>query len=793
MLRRLRSKLLTLGVSLVVATQLGTLVSLLVNVDREGAVTASERLDTGDARLNEYMRQRSTSLRAAAATVTSQRKFVAAFAARDMQKVAAILGEHRKGLDADFAVLIDRHGSVLAASGQALPESLSLPELPGRASDDGIARSSRALNGIVYEMFTTPVTEHRPAAWISLAFAIDDQLALQLKSQTGLEISLLTNRNDSTHPIAKTLTPSVPGGNATDIDAEFAAIDLQAPNSGTVKIAGQAFMTRQRPFINGSTQVMILLQEPVAAATVPYDAARKVTIALGLFALLIAMIGATTLSAEVTRAVQRFTAAVRRIGTGDYSDVLGIDGSQELADLAAAINSMQIDIAKREEQLVYEAQFDRITGLPNRHLANQRLQQAIRKFGGGSCPISVVIVGLNCLPEINASFGHDIGDATLEGAAEKLRETVGREHTLARLEADDFLIIMEDVKPAVAAATAEDVIRSVGAGLSVRGVNIGVDASAGICAFPDAGMEAEQLLLHAAVAKADARRTANRISLYQDGREDRHVRQLILLGDLKRAIQNDELKLYLQPRVNLADGDVCGAEALARWDHPTLGFLPPQDFLSIAEQSGNLSLISHWALAAAIRECRLWIEDGLSLPVSVNLSGNDLQDPELIPYIVDSLQDHDLDPRHLSIEVSETALLHNFEQAASVMQGLQEMDVRISIDDFGTGQSSLMRLKHLPANELQIARSFVKELPNNLQDVAIVQSVIELAHRMNLSVSAKGLESRPAMSWLADQGCEIAQGYFISRPMPAETFSQWVTHYNVDATAYVSVLEAISR
>ena len=305
-------------------------------------------------------------------------------------------------------------------------------------------------------------------------------------------------------------------------------------------------------------------------------------------------------------------------------------------------------------------------------------------------------------------------------------------------------------------------------------------------------MDADQLLLHAAVAKTDAQHTLDRICLYHEGREDRHVRQLTLLNDLKRAIQNDELKLYLQPKVKLADGDVCGAEALARWDHPVLGFLPPRDFISIAEQSGNLSLISHWAIEAAIRECRLWIEDGLDLPVSVNLNGNDLRDPQLTPYILDSLRDHDLDPRYLTIEISETALIQNFEQAAGVMQSLQDTGIRISIDDFGTGQSSLMRLKLLPADELQIARSFVKELPDNLKDVAIVRTAIYLAHRMNLQVSAKGLESRPAMSWLAEQGCEIAQGFFISRPMPAETFSQWVSHYNVDVTAYVSVLEAIS-
>ena len=780
MLRRLRSKLLTLGVSLVVATQLGTLVSLLINVDRDAAINASANLDTGDARLNEFMRQRSAGLRDALGAAATDRKFIGAFAARDMQKITAVLGRHADRLEADFAVLIDQQGAILTAAGRQLPASMSFPELPARVSDDGVNRSSRELDGIVYEMLTIPVTDHRPSAWISLALPIDADLAGQLKNQTGLEISLFTRTNDTTDLIATSLTGSGKTVKSADIGAEFADLDLRSPHSGTLKIANQTFVSRQRPFIHGSEQAIILLKEPVAAATVPYDAVRKFTIALGLIALLIAMLGATALSREVTRALLRLTTSIRRIGAGEYGETIQADESQELADLAAAVNAMQTDVAKREELLTYEAQFDRITGLPNRYQASQYLEHSIKCLGASNKPLSVMIVGLNCLQEISASFGRTISDAMLVQAAEELRATVGSEHTLARLNGDDFLIIMEGIMPAVAAKTAGNLLQSIGAGLSVRGVNIGIDASVGICAFPDAAMDADQLLLHAAVAKTDAQHTPDRICLYHEGRENRHVRQLTLLNDLKRAIQNDELKLYLQPKVQLADGDVCGAEALARWDHPILGFLPP----GISSPLPNNPAICRSSVTGPSRPPFANVDYGSKMgwtcTVSVNLNGNDLQDPQLTPYILDSLRDHDLDPRYLTIEISETALIQNFEQAAGVMQSLQDTGIRISIDDFGTGQSSLMRLKLLPADELQIARSFIKELPDNLKDVAIVRTAIDLAHRMNLQVSAKGLESRPAMSWLAEHGCEIAQGFFISRPMPAETFSQWVSHYNVE-------------
>jgi EAL domain-containing protein (putative c-di-GMP-specific phosphodiesterase class I) len=188
----------------------------------------------------------------------------------------------------------------------------------------------------------------------------------------------------------------------------------------------------------------------------------------------------------------------------------------------------------------------------------------------------------------------------------------------------------------------------------------------------------------------------------------------------------------------------------------------------------------------------LWLEEGLDVPVSVNLTGEDLQDPKLPIFIRETLRDHDLDPRYLTLEITENSLVHDFEYATVVLQCLRDLGARIAIDDFGTGHSSLAWIKNLPVDELKIDRSFVAELPDNRRDVAIVRATIELAHSLNMTVLAEGVESRPAMRWLTSQGCEKAQGFFISRPMPAETFSQWVSHFSGDVTAYVSVMNAIN-
>ena len=232
------------------------------------------------------------------------------------------------------------------------------------------------------------------------------------------------------------------------------------------------------------------------------------------------------------------------------------------------------------------------------------------------------------------------------------------------------------------------------------------------------------------------------------------MRQLAILADLRRAARHDELRLYLQPKIRLADGRICGAEALVRWQHPVFGFLTPDQFIPLAEKSGNISLITNWALTAAVRECRLWLEEGLDLPVAVNLSSRDLQNRDLPCFVLALLRDHDLAARNIVLEITEQAVVRDFQRATLVLECLRDLGIRIAIDDFGTGYSSLAQIKHLPVDELKIDRSFVMDLPGNDDDAAIVRASIDLAHNLGLEVLAEGVETQPALEWLQAQGCE---------------------------------------
>jgi EAL domain-containing protein (putative c-di-GMP-specific phosphodiesterase class I) len=257
-------------------------------------------------------------------------------------------------------------------------------------------------------------------------------------------------------------------------------------------------------------------------------------------------------------------------------------------------------------------------------------------------------------------------------------------------------------------------------------------------------------------------------------KHDHHsLSQLTMISDLRKAMESDQLMLYYQPKVDMASGELCGAEALIRWQHPERGFMPPDSFIPIAEQSGFIVPLSAWVLNAAIRECAGWHRRGIRIPVAVNISARNLQDPNITDVVLNTLEQHALDYRALIIEVTETAVMSNPELVLEIVSALENKGVRVSIDDFGTGYSSLANLKKLPVTEIKIDRSFVMDMKEDNNDAVIVRSTIDLAHNMSLKVTAEGVENQETWDLLRSHGCDQAQGYFISRPIPAADFLEW--------------------
>ncbi|UCG72598.1 MAG: GGDEF domain-containing protein [Chromatiales bacterium] len=780
-MRKIRTKIQILATLMVAFTVTLTVAPVFVWALRDSDARIEKSLTVRRGVFDELMRARAQQMQQTVRLASQDPAFAAAVGNADLDALPALLAERGEAATGDLALLLDLDGKVLAASEPLDPPRLTLPGIVSRAGELGLSRSPLTANGQTFEMVTVPVRAPLPVGWLAVGYVIDEELAQTIQSLTGLYTTVYRTDGSADAILgstldAETLGPLMQGlRSGRFVDNDILKLDL--PNSHLMAV--------QRNFLPQSSAVTIMLKESVRDIAAPYRQLRLHAVAVAALAAMLALLGAAFLARRIGEPMYELVSAARRIREGDYSTPVTVTSEDELAELAVSFNAMQEGIADREERITYQAQYDELTGLPNRFLGLERLAAAIDSAAQTNESVSVLMIDLNSLTDIGSSLGQEIGDALLGQAAERLRASLDSRFVLARLEVDAFLAVLPGVDHSGAVVYAEELRRLLSAGLAVRDLNVSLDASVGISCFPDHGDNEEKLLLRATVAKNDAKDAQTNIGVYEDGREDLHVRHVAILGDLARAVREDELKVFMQPKVNLADGRICGAEALVRWDHPTLGFLPPNEFIPLAEQSGNISIISRWALTAAIRECRLWQEDGLELNVSVNLSGRDLQNTDLPCAVSELLRDHDLDARKLVLEITEQALVRDIDDARRVLECLRDLGAKIAIDDFGTGYSSLVQIKNLPVDEVKIDRAFVTDLPGNRADVAIVRAAIELAHSLGLDVLAEGVESRATMRWLAAHGCERAQGFLIARPMPAEQFPDWLAEYNEQLEARV--------
>jgi diguanylate cyclase (GGDEF)-like protein len=775
-MRSLRLKVLALASALVVLSQAGTVTSVLVTANRAVADRAEQKLATGSRVLDEIVQSRALQLGSTVSVLAADFAFKQAVASADRATIESALANHAFRARADIAILSDDSDQLVTSlPGDRTVGHVIATELLDPVEQDGTVHWTYQSDTAAYEMLTVPVLAPLPIAWVTMGFQIDDDFARRIGALTSLDITVVSTRPPRPRVIASAMSGQARG------DLVSAALQ-SGDGPSRITAGGTEYLFLKRPFMVGAKDIVVLVLESQDEAMAPYRMLRATAVILGAFLLLCALAGAVLLSRTLTRPVQRLVGAARRIRMGNYREPVAVDSGDELAELALAFNGMQEDISAREERISYQARYDQLTGLPNRQFALEQLDEALCAASGTGLPVSLLVIDLGGMTEITATFGHDIGDSYVAEAAQRLRAGLRAGDSLGRIEGDRFLWMVPGTGAEQGRELARSLVKSLDGHLQVRQINVHVQPVIGIASFPEHGAQAEQLLLRAEVARSRAAATPGRIEVYATGSEEQRVRQFALLGDLVRAVRQDELRMHLQPKVSLADGTIIGAEALVRWSHPTLGWIPPAEFIPLAERSGNIGLVTRWALIAAVRECRFWVEDGREWSVAVNISGRDLRERRFPDLVAGILRDHDLDPRHLTLEITEEALLDDFDEAVRILKRLRDTGVRIAIDDFGTGSSSLAKLKHLPVDELKVDRSFTLGLPDSLPDAALVTATIELGHKLNLRIVAEGVENRASLRWLREHGCEYAQGYLVSRPMPAEDFQEWVRAYEAEGS-----------
>jgi diguanylate cyclase (GGDEF)-like protein len=454
------------------------------------------------------------------------------------------------------------------------------------------------------------------------------------------------------------------------------------------------------------------------------------------------------------------------IGTivGYEAGALVVDQAHEFRDQTATL----------ERQAMYKATHDSLTDLPNRALLFDRLEQAIKNARREEKKVAVLLLDIDRFKEINDTLGHYNGDRILKQISMRLSGITRETDTLARLGGDEFAILLASV---VEENAVDNVAKKIKNALitpfMLDELTLDVQASIGAVIFPDHGDDADTMIQHADVAMYAAKKDNSGFVMYSPKLDLSSPHRLTLMGELRKAIEQDDLVLQYQPKINIKTNRVTDVEVLVRWQHKTHGLMPPGEFIGLAERTGLIKQVTRWVLKHALQQGTIWYKSGLDIGIAVNLSTRNLLDPEFPDVVAGLLASCEFPPRYLILEITETTTMADPERALEILERITQMGVRISIDDFGTGYSSLSYLKKLPANEIKIDKSFVMEMLKNENDAVIVKATIELGHSLGFEVVAEGVEDEETLLKLKSLGCDLIQGFYISRPIGARDFTAW--------------------
>jgi len=425
-------------------------------------------------------------------------------------------------------------------------------------------------------------------------------------------------------------------------------------------------------------------------------------------------------------------------------------------------------------ELEHQALYDRLTDLPNRALLQDRLAHEIASAHRNQKSVALIVLDVSRLKEINDTLGHETGDLILQRVAHRLRTSVRKSDTVARIGGDEFAVLLPTVDLDLIRPAVEKLQAALERPFNVSDVPLDLEARIGVALYPDHGFDPQVLLQRADIAMRLAKEGSENFVVYDAKRDPYSLKKVTLFGELRHAIHHDELALHYQPKLDIAGGRIIGVEALVRWNHPKEGLIAPDEFIPLAEKTGLINPLTYWVLDMAIRQCRAWLDAGLRLQVSVNISARNLMDPKLAERVDQCLEKHGIAATQLDLELTETAIMAEPTRTVGVMRRLTRMGVTLSIDDYGTGYSSLAYLKRLPVWELKIDRSFVSNMADDEGNAMIVHSTIDLAHNMGRKVVAEGVETQKVLDLLTVLGCDVAQGYYIGKPLPADEFIAWL-------------------
>lgn len=690
----------------------------------------------------------------------------------DSRSFLYAINNHRNRIKADIAIAIDAQENVKAqlinkqdaegkyrvARGPEIGQKFKHREWLDVPDQDYIY----SVKDNLFQISIAPVKiGSENVGWIIFGFIIDQRLATEFAELTGLTTDFVVIDEGKLFSYASSSSPP------TNIELLSNILNNNTPGDSIA-----TFIKLQEFDDQKTKQLAVILHGSRDDLLAAIEARWIQFILLIGITLILSLSGAFIIAASITKPVKQLVEWAKYIAQGNYDEPVKISDRGEIGQLANEFSLMQREIISRENTIAHQAFHDPLTDHPNRNRLVKDLTQIINS--SNTKEFSLLNVNVNHLGEINKSLGHNVGDCVIKEIANRL-DNIESEVQIYHIGGDEFIIFSKAAQRSQIEKLIAQVAKKLAPPYRNDVMALELKVTIGVVIFPQQAKTADELLQKSDTAMQTAKTNRRSHQFYDPSQDIDTLEQLSLMNDLNVAIRNNQLLLYYQPKVNLKTGLVESLEALVRWQHPEIGLVPPIKFIPIAERTGQINPLTYWVIEEALSQYAKWQNINIDLKIAVNISAETLKAEGFFEFVCDLTQRYKVPVDALVLEITESAVVDDPEKAIALLLKFKQEGFKLSIDDYGTGYSSLAQLKDLPINELKIDMSFVRNLPNNKGDKIIVRSTIELAHNMGLTVVAEGVENEEAMNWLREANCETAQGYYISRPLPSDELEEWLS------------------
>ncbi|WP_394494003.1 EAL domain-containing protein [Shewanella sp. ENK2] len=696
----------------------------------------------------------------------------------DSRSFLVALNNHRKRINADLAIAVDHQGNVIGellttAKGPNKGKVNVGPEQgqPFRfplATEFETNSPIYPLGEHVYQLRFSPLTSGAAniIGWVGFGFIIGDELTHSLSEQTGLNTGFLLTSEKSNQLISLSNT------RFTHEDHQVISDFIEHDQTNDEYILWQSDLGEVKRDSQDNVQLHAFMYLSRNAALESAQDHWFQQLLLILLMLPMSLFVAYIIARGVTKPLTLLIKQARFIAKGNYNSKVEVGNSAEMKELAEEITAMQQAILSRENKIAFQAYHDPLTNLGNK---NELIRITSSWFESKS-PLAICLINIRRMTEINGTLGHVVGDMVITEVGRRLA-SFDEIDLVCRINGDEFVLAIEHTEQKSLTALINHVQQTVEANYCYQDISLHLQTTIGI-SFVYYPSDLETLLRQADTALQYAKKHRQHLQIYHQQIDVNTVDRLQLVNDLKPAIEQDELVLFYQPKLNLKLNKVTHVEALVRWQHPIRGMIPPDSFIPIAEKMGQMNALTNWVINQALDQYLLWQQQGVELSIAINISAENLKDDQFCQHILQMIKDKKVPIEALTLEITEDAVVADPEHAIKQLTELKQHGLKLSIDDYGTGYSSLAQLKQLPVDELKIDKSFVQNLMSSEDDKIIVSSTLQLAHNLGLKVVAEGIEDEGSLKWLTQRGCEMGQGFYLSKPVDAEKLTQWLSQSN---------------